>query len=787
MDPSGTPSDPVDPSAPSQGLGGTPPPALPYAAHDRRLDDIEARLSRIENRLGIMRVPARRHSAEPPTEPTTEPAPSLEAQIPSHAATAARHFQGAPRPATAPAAASRASVPSKPRVAKPTRPLDLERLFGERMIAWVGAIIVVIGVGLFVKLAYDQGWLRFPPYARCLLGGGFGAALLIVGEFLRRKVGAVAGAGCLAAGIGTMYASAFAAYELYRLVPLEAAFAMLAAISVLGVAIAVVSRLASVGAVGLIGAYLTPLLLWRTIPGPYLTPGYLLILLAASTVLAARIGGRFGVMRWIGWIGTLLLGTAWALSEAHPLVVIMTFLVGVWAIVQAGVTLSVREADARETTPKELVARVTGICASFAAVGWSTVVGMVVVAERHEGAEWMVAAGFSAMSLIGAALASGSFRGIMSGAMTGRAALGAAMVTQAGALALLAVGSALDGPTLVLTWLAMGVAAAVAAWRMRQLGGRGIGLYGVVSISLATATLLVYEPSMGRMMAFGTPFHGLIVTKWMWCVLAAAGAWVVVGRFLSLVKHPMMDAIARVALVLGPALTFVAFLHDNVQQGSLAWAWIGASTFWLVARGVIGKQATAWVAIGGGIAIAMPWLLAYPRDWFASASPLGLHPGLWSALAMGRILLVTARIGPRGLHERSADRVSYVMACVAGAILIALVATSYEAARVASAVSGVAHAKASAVSIWWAICGAALVAGGFLGSRPNLRHAGLALLYVAGAKVVIYDFQNVAPSWRIAAFIGIGLLMLVVGIGYARVSRSIERKSTVHSPDAERV
>lgn len=783
MDPSGTPSDPVDPSNQGPETGGEPPPAHPSvspATSDTRLEDIEARLARIENRLGIMRVPTRRPSAEPPIEH----APAHRTQIPSPSGAAAAREQGAPRPAKTQAAAAFKSAPSTPRAPKASRPLDLERLFGERMIAWVGAIIVVIGVGLFVKLAYDNGYLRFPPYARCLLGGGFGAALLIAGEFLRRRIGALAGAGCLAAGIGTMYASAFAAYELYRLVSLEGAFAMLAAVSALGVAIATVSRLASVGAVGLVGAYLAPVLLWRTIPGPYLTPGYLLILLAASTVLAARIRGRFGVMRWIGWIGTLLLGTAWTLSEAYPLVVVVTFLVGVWAIVQAGVALAARETDPQKPTQKEMVARITGICASFAAVGWATVVGMMVVAERHEGSEWMVAAGFGVMSLIGAVLASGSLRAIGSGAMTGRVALGLAMLTQAGALAILAVGSALEGPALVLTWLAMGVGAAVAAWRLRLWA---VGLYAVASISLATATLLVYEPAMGRMMAFGTPFHGLIVTKWMWCVLAAAGSWVVAGRVLALVKHPMLDAISRVALVLGPALTFVAFLHDDVRQSSLAWVWIGLSTFWLIASALIGRQATAWVAIGGGISIAMPWFLAYPRDWFSSSALLGLHPGLWSALAMGAILLVTSRIGPRGLHEKSDSRVSYVTACIAGAIAIALVATSYEAARIASAVSGVAHAKASAVSIWWAICGSGLVAGGFVGKTPNLRHAGLALLYVAGAKVVIYDFQNVAPSWRIAAFIGIGLLMLIVGIGYAKVSRSIERKSEVHSADAEPV
>jgi hypothetical protein len=40
---------------------------------------------------------------------------------------------------------------------------------------------------------------------------------------------------------------------------------------------------------------------------------------------------------------------------------------------------------------------------------------------------------------------------------------------------------------------------------------------------------------------------------------------------------------------------------------------------------------------------------------------------------------------------------------------------------------------------------------------------------------VLVDFAHVAPAWRVGAFIGIGLLMLFVGVGYARLSRLLER------------
>jgi len=74
----------------------------------------------------------------------------LPAPVPAPAAQA----RPAPWPAaTAPAAAAPA------RVAAPREPLDLEQLFGGRVLAWLGGIAVVLAAVFFLVMAVHNGWI----------------------------------------------------------------------------------------------------------------------------------------------------------------------------------------------------------------------------------------------------------------------------------------------------------------------------------------------------------------------------------------------------------------------------------------------------------------------------------------------------------------------------------------------------------------------------------------------------------------------------------------------------
>jgi uncharacterized membrane protein len=104
--------------------------------------------------------------------------------------------------------------------------------------------------------------------------------------------------------------------------------------------------------------------------------------------------------------------------------------------------------------------------------------------------------------------------------------------------------------------------------------------------------------------------------------------------------------------------------------------------------------------------------------------------------------------------------------------LVLFAATSLELDRAGRALlPHDAMSRAGMVSIWWGLYAVALLGIGFARHEPIVRHFGLGLLGVATLKAVLVDLADVAPEWRVASFIGLGLLMLGVAVIYARVGK----------------
>ena len=93
--------------------------------------------------------------------------------------------------------------------------------------------------------------------------------------------------------------------------------------------------------------------------------------------------------------------------------------------------------------------------------------------------------------------------------------------------------------------------------------------------------------------------------------------------------------------------------------------------------------------------------------------------------------------------------------------------------RVASSFAADAAVRGSAVSIYWGVFAVALIGAGFVARIAWVRYAGLALIAVASVKAVVFDLGSVPQGWRIASFIGLGVLMLGVHFAYSRLSERL--------------
>jgi uncharacterized membrane protein len=244
--------------------------------------------------------------AEPPPEPVAPPSP-VEEPAP------------APPPGALPpeldswaAAANGRLASAGASVAQPKPPFDWERFIGVRLPVWLGALALSLAGFFFVRYSIEAGLLTpaFRVFAALIAAFGF----LLGAEFVRRRVkadnGPAIAAALAAAGVATLYATAYLASVVYELVPLTAGFVAMAAVTVLAIGIALIFG-RTVALVGLLGGYVTPALIPSDQPSAMVLFAY----------LTAIFLGMFVIIRLKGWWNialVALLGPAmWIIAWAN--------------------------------------------------------------------------------------------------------------------------------------------------------------------------------------------------------------------------------------------------------------------------------------------------------------------------------------------------------------------------------------------------------------------------------------------------------------------------------------
>ena len=83
------------------------------------------------------------------------------------------------------------------------------------------------------------------------------------------------------------------------------------------------------------------------------------------------------------------------------------------------------------------------------------------------------------------------------------------------------------------------------------------------------------------------------------------------------------------------------------------------------------------------------------------------------------------------------------------------------------------NARNLSLTALWAVYASVVLAVGIIAKLKAVRLAGLALLAVPVAKVFAYDVFQLEQAYRVAAFIGLGALLLIGGYLYQRYARAI--------------
>ncbi|MDQ3754521.1 MAG: DUF2339 domain-containing protein [Acidobacteriota bacterium] len=185
--------------------------------------------------------------------------------------------------------------------------LDLEAAIGGSWFNWIGIIALTLGVGFFLKYAFENQWIG--PTGRVLLGGAAGCSLLALAERLRmrgyRSYAYVLSGG----GILILYLSIYAAYSFYQLIGQSPAFLLMAAVTTAAVLLSARYDALPIAILGLIGGFMTPILLSRNVDNQLALFGYIALLDAGVLALAYFKGWRS--LNYLSFAATVLMFAGW--------------------------------------------------------------------------------------------------------------------------------------------------------------------------------------------------------------------------------------------------------------------------------------------------------------------------------------------------------------------------------------------------------------------------------------------------------------------------------------------
>ncbi len=215
----------------------------------------------------------------------------------------------------------------------PTKKEGLSEVqFGQKWLLIVGIVIMVLGIGYFLKYSFDRNWIG--PAGRVAMSYMAGIVCLGGGEYSRRRLTRMFGLYITGGGIAVLYFSTFAAFQIYSLMSHVAAFGLMIMVTTLACSLSLFYDTKWLAVLGLIGGFLTPVILSTGVDNQVALMSYMVILNCG--ILAIAFFKRWALLNHLGLISTWLLFTAWyseyyAMDKFWPTVVFLNIFFLIYA------------------------------------------------------------------------------------------------------------------------------------------------------------------------------------------------------------------------------------------------------------------------------------------------------------------------------------------------------------------------------------------------------------------------------------------------------------------------
>lgn len=253
-----------------------------------QIRELTARVYRLEEALRISTASA---TSQPAAERKSA-APGLTSQVPESLK-------------VAPSIPGR--VPPSPVPVRRESSTDLESRIGSHWLNRVGIAAVLVGVSFFLEYAFENNWIG--PAGRVIIGLIAGIGVVIWSEYFRRRGYEIFSYSLKAVGIGVLYLSLWASFQVYYLLPSSVVFVFMVVVTAImcGMAMAQESELLAIFAIA--GGFATPVLLSTGDNRELVLFSYLTVLDLA--ILALTLTKSWKRICVLGFISTLLLYISW--------------------------------------------------------------------------------------------------------------------------------------------------------------------------------------------------------------------------------------------------------------------------------------------------------------------------------------------------------------------------------------------------------------------------------------------------------------------------------------------
>ncbi len=641
-------------------------------------------------------------------------------------------------------------APPQPSVSPEKTNSPLELIIGRQLVAWVGAIIILFGVGYFVKYAYDQGWIaQIQPIIRCSLAAAFGFALIGTGEYVLRKLGRLGATGLFSAGIGTLYLTAYSAFRL-DLVAELGGLILLAIVALIGFALTWRVKAIAIGVLSVLGGYFSPFFLGGLTSTTIALPLYLTMLIGVSLGLSAFSPRPFRVMRYVSLISHAIVALIWLIASASNAWQIgLTFITGWWVMITGELIYA---AIRRQSSNANAIT-------SLLTSAWFVTIGCwILYIYVPTGNDWVALFTVSIGAVAGAAAAQfgPGLETLKRPPTNSIEKLAIALWLQAGVLLAVAIAMQFRGYGMTVGWLSVALASVELS---RRLQSRGVGVFGLVVGVLAVVKLVTFDwnnPSMSASVINAGSFE---ITKRSILAFGAIVCVFIAGLRLDDPKRESKGITALTLLILA-TLGWMAVCMEVAEDFYQTIGWAVGSVL-LLLGGQLGLR-QRYVSMGALLvaAAAVKWVLLdvfeirFESRWDPSAIILLLN--LQMIVAMMIILIgwwatkaLSNREFNKALELDSPEKASmpwwYVveswqlsLAAIACFLLIAL---SFEVDRVI-----------------WIFERSGSVSLRLLWEPPLFRSLWITLLWGVGG--IIITFVSKYASWQKLSQISAGIVLL---------------------------